>query len=57
MSKSDNHNYLDKNETIICTANNLYKEALEFFNNIRNIEQNQGVTALVKKAILLLESS
>ncbi|ABE04627.1 Sca4 family protein [Rickettsia bellii] len=52
MSKSDNHNYLDKNETIICTANNLYKEALEFFNNIRNIEQNQGVTALVKKGYI-----
>lgn len=52
MSKSDNHCYLDKNETIIYTANNLHNSALEFFNNIRNIEQNQGVTALVTKGYI-----
>lgn len=47
MSKSEDHFYLDKNKTILCTATNLGKEALEGFNTTNTLKALQGLTPLV----------
>lgn len=48
MSKSDEGRYLDKNKTILRTANNLYKEGLEGFKSTNMLKEiNGGITPLV----------
>ena len=48
MSKPDEGRYLDKNKTILRTANNLYKEGLEGFKSTNMLKEiNGGITPLV----------
>ncbi|AAY61293.1 hypothetical protein RFEPED_0410 [Rickettsia felis str. Pedreira] len=56
MSKSDASRYLDENKTILCTANNLYKRALEGFNDTNILKEQQGLTHLVMSGYTVARS-
>ncbi|HJD55072.1 MAG TPA: hypothetical protein LFW21_00070 [Rickettsia endosymbiont of Pyrocoelia pectoralis] len=56
MSKTDGGRYLDKDKTLLYTANNLYKQALQGFNNTKILETHENLTPLVKGGYIAARS-